>query len=320
MLLITIILAIIEIWLKSLVTDANTKITNASSTKDVIRIRRKYKLKRKIIIVFISLIYFLWCIIAAIISNEPKNLYGLILLIWFVPDFIKDKYRNVSTSIADNVPDDFILYLRGFNEDKYGSINSVNSIPTDCFSEINLAHAVNEHYPLIAIGMTKELDAPFGAQRIYLEDSEWQDGVKKLILKAKAVIILLHDSKSCHFEITNCLQCSIAFKTYCIACSESGLISFVTNYSSEANGIPHCFERPLYFRLILPSASIEYYDSSLNCNKQLVATIMKNLNLAGGHAVKPQEPKQNNFIWMYVVGALFALLVVGIAIVILTFL
>ena len=55
--------------------------------------------------------------------------------------------------------------------------------------------------PAYAVGMTKELNSPIGAERIYLNDAEWESEVMDLMTKASLIVILLNDSQSCIWEI-----------------------------------------------------------------------------------------------------------------------
>jgi CYTH domain-containing protein len=52
-----------------------------------------------------------------------------------------------------------------------------------------------------AVGMTKELDSPDGAIRVYVNDKTWQENVRELMEKAQEIYILINDRDSCLWEI-----------------------------------------------------------------------------------------------------------------------
>ena len=54
--------------------------------------------------------------------------------------------------------------------------------------------------------MTKELNSPIGAERIYLNDTEWEDEVWGLMERARLIVVLLNDSQSCIWEICKAHQ------------------------------------------------------------------------------------------------------------------
>ena len=90
----------------------------------------------------------------------------------------------------------FVLYLRAFEADFY------NKSPKSHSLESNLTKAIKKMGSNIcAIGMTKELDAPYGADRVYVGDDTWQTDVAELMQKAKMIFILMSDRESCIWEI-----------------------------------------------------------------------------------------------------------------------
>ena len=60
--------------------------------------------------------------------------------------------------------------------------------------------------------MTKELEQPSGAKRLYLNDSTWREDVKELMEKSIAIIILMNDKESCVWEIEQ--SATMLEKTY----------------------------------------------------------------------------------------------------------
>lgn len=133
----------------------------------------------------------------------------------------KTPFSNISTLtktsvLSRNKP--YILYLRGFNCDEYESHHKLyskkNNKQISNFSEFKFAQSIRKHFPIYAVGMTKEIESASGASRIYLEDSTWKQDVKILMKHAKAIIILINSSDSCIWEIEQSTQ--MLEKTYYI--------------------------------------------------------------------------------------------------------
>lgn len=97
-----------------------------------------------------------------------------------------------------------ILYLRGFAYDDYSLTQkdlSKSHKELNTFSEGHFINILKQYMPVYAVGMTKELNSPIGAERIYLNDAEWESKVIELMTKASLIVILLNDSQSCIWEI-----------------------------------------------------------------------------------------------------------------------
>lgn len=97
----------------------------------------------------------------------------------------------------------FVLYLRGFSRDNYSETTEdlYKTDKSDSFSEGRFIHLLKQYLPVYAVGMTKELDAPHGANRVYLNDSDWEQEVEALMSRATLIVILLNESDSCIWEI-----------------------------------------------------------------------------------------------------------------------
>lgn len=116
-------------------------------------------------------------------------------------------------TIDDFKKEDFALFLRGFSHDSYdsskvwkiirilGPIENQNKLP---FSEEKFAKVVYRFMPIFCVGITRELESPKGAKRIYLSDVTWKKDVTLLIKKAKFIFILINPSDSCIWEIEQC--------------------------------------------------------------------------------------------------------------------
>jgi len=97
----------------------------------------------------------------------------------------------------------FVLYLRGFCRDNYNETTKdlQKTSKSESFSEGRFIYLLKQYIPVYAVGMTKELEAPHGAIRVYLNDSNWEQEVESLMSKATLIVILLNDSDSCIWEI-----------------------------------------------------------------------------------------------------------------------
>lgn len=99
----------------------------------------------------------------------------------------------------------FALYLRGFSFDNYEGMRSLQKKTRyDHFSEFHFINILDKYMPVYSVGMPKELSAPFGSTRIYLNNEEWEKDVQELIHKAEMVVVLVNDSDSCIWEMVNC--------------------------------------------------------------------------------------------------------------------
>lgn len=110
---------------------------------------------------------------------------------------------------ADITKPGFVLYLRGFASDDYSlshkDLSKKMKNPA-VFSEGHFISILKQYMPTYAVGMTKELDSPIGAERIYLDDAGWKEEVMDLMTRASLIVILLNDTRSCIWEICKAKQ------------------------------------------------------------------------------------------------------------------
>lgn len=95
----------------------------------------------------------------------------------------------------------FTLYLRGFENDNYSGKWGIYKTKNRQFSEYLFTKILSKHCICAAIGMTKELDAPLGAKRIYVDDETWKGDVAELMEKSHQIYILINNRPSCIWEI-----------------------------------------------------------------------------------------------------------------------
>lgn len=103
----------------------------------------------------------------------------------------------------------YILYLRGFSSDDYTTTYQDLAKKKRFhfkFSEGDFIYFLRQYMPVFAVGMTKELESPLGAERIYLNDKTWREEVMELMQEAQLIVISLNDSSSCIWEIQQAYQ------------------------------------------------------------------------------------------------------------------
>ena len=199
---------------------AKRRVRRATDAKQAVIIRRRL-LKLRMVTLYLWLciliisVFVIYCIVYSIPEIEHDN--DITLSFWLnvvICSFIlyyqlyiekskTDIYGNLSYFTADEYAErgeEFYLYLRGFEDDVPFS-ESGKYVPK--FNETLFAEAVeySEGVPMCALGMTTELDSPIGAQRVYVNDDNWQQKVLMLMQKAKQIFILINNRKSCLWEI-----------------------------------------------------------------------------------------------------------------------
>lgn len=107
-----------------------------------------------------------------------------------ISTFSKETFLNKYTR--------FSLYLRGFEDDNYSKNHHFKK---NRFSEYQLVRLLKTRIQVCAVGMTKELDSPDGAIRVYVNDNSWKEDVRELMDKSESIYILVNDRPSCLWEI-----------------------------------------------------------------------------------------------------------------------
>lgn len=151
------------------------------------------------------LIVFLTGIIFVVILANMEKVSGLTIGLisgWSGTCFLLNfpAYAIRPTQIKDK---HFVLYLRGFSRDNYSETTEdlQKTDKSDSFSEGRFIHLLKQYLPVYAVGMAKEFEAPHGANRVYLNDSDWEQEVEALMSRATLIVILLNESDSCIWEI-----------------------------------------------------------------------------------------------------------------------
>lgn len=120
-----------------------------------------------------------------------------------VSEYSNERFSFITKDDFINKYSHYALYLRGFFTDDR-TVKSIEQKEYIKFSEYQLVKALEKEFDAFGtIGMTKELNSPHGAMRIYLDDETWSEDVYLLMEKSEKVFILMNDSNSCIWEIRN---------------------------------------------------------------------------------------------------------------------
>ncbi len=97
----------------------------------------------------------------------------------------------------------YVLFLRSFEKDDYTPEmlirKDMKRFPV--FSEYHFTRHLTLYRKVYAVGMTQEIEAPPGAERVYLSDNNWKEDVRELMEHAACIFILVDARKSCIWEI-----------------------------------------------------------------------------------------------------------------------
>ena len=192
-------------------------LNETTDTNLAIKIRKKLKRNRIIILILMLILYAIFEVVTTIVFTnfeDPQNVGDLIRNIGLtgVAMYIYLRKQNGAIKAVGNISTsskhDFLeqhnkycLFLRGFEQDDYGHDPVVSEKTYDSFSEYEFTSLVMQNIPICAVGMTKEVNSPRGATRVYLNDDSWQKDVLELMEKSQAIYILVNDRKSCIWEI-----------------------------------------------------------------------------------------------------------------------
>lgn len=152
-------------------------------------------------------------------NTEFAFYVGLGVFIYcFVMMLLSPKYHEAVDGISVYTKDEYLndhpyfaLYLRAFYNDMYVEETSGALLFTPESQAINKTypHFSEQHFVSIlerrisvcAVGMTREVEHPVGATRVYLNDDTWQKDVSDLMAHANEIYILIDNRESCIWEI-----------------------------------------------------------------------------------------------------------------------
>ncbi len=195
-------------------------IKRASGAKEAVAIRKRLLKKRTVSLyvwlgILIGAVFVIYAVYHSVagISRDMDialsfwlNIIACTVLLYVQISYEKSKkdlFGNLSYFTTDEYlarNEEFYLYLRGFDDDVPFKESGKYVLK---FDESLFAEAVEygAGVPMCALGMTKEVDSPVGAQRIYVDDDNWQEKVLLLMQRAKQIFILINNSQSCLWEI-----------------------------------------------------------------------------------------------------------------------
>lgn len=209
------------------------KIEKASTVEKALTYRRRLKWIRWVTTIVLIAIY----TIPNFYLNPDKDFWlqgggkttiCVLILYLFGQKGFKKLLGNVSSLNKKsflNKYSRFALFLRGFENDNYEK-DPLALMTLKDFSEYSFIKELEQYIPVCAIGMTKEADAPLGAQRIYVSDETWRSDVLELMNRADLIFILLNDRPSCIWEIEQSSE---------VMCKTCFIINDIDKYNSVRN-------------------------------------------------------------------------------------
>lgn len=199
------------------------KIHDAPNVEEALVLKKQLIKKRKKFSIFFIIFIFAVPIIETLLLFKPldsasaiiaySNFAKIVFMIICVPIFLDyaNKHHKIIGNLSIMKADEFlatgekyVLYLRGFDSDIYNK----KKVDEKDFSEDILSKVVLKglELPLVAVGMTKEVECPLGGKRVYVIDETWKQGVLDLMRHAEKIVYRVNDRDSCIWEIKSSLE------------------------------------------------------------------------------------------------------------------
>lgn len=215
MLLALIIVVIYTVILKIIEDPIIEQIQVGGDFDEILYLRKKLiKLRKRSLVIILILCFALYLIqvIGYKIDWYDLEAIGSFFMSIFSCYVIvrKKKNHNPLSVMSDLSKDDvltskkdYILFLRGFEQDDYTPKAQINEWERSFrnFSEFHFTSTLKQSINVYAVGMTKEVEAPTGADRVYLSDKDWKQDVLDLMVNARLIVVLVDDRESCIWEI-----------------------------------------------------------------------------------------------------------------------
>lgn len=118
------------------------------------------------------------------------------------------RYRETMQSVVGISTDKngrIALLLRSFSREGDMVRERTPSVFSSSF-EGRLAYHFNAFGAFVAVGSPNDNTSYFGAKRVYLDDGEWRQYVKKLIVKASPIVMVYYPTKWVEWELNEILQ------------------------------------------------------------------------------------------------------------------
>lgn len=243
------------------------EIKNAIDINDALKKRKELiALRRRSILIVIAMciaVYFIQILIFRLEFYDTNLLIGLSSSIMFSLIIVSRRkshnplgtMSSLSKNEVNTNDEEFVLFLRGFIQDNYTPEIILKKQDFDVFSEYNFTKILSKYKRIYAVGMTKEIESPTGARRIYLSDTTWKFDVRELMEKSLFIVILLDDRESCLWEVEQSFD--MLQKTIFI-------VDDVEKYTNVSTKIKHLIDFPKIKKEDLPN--IMHFINYSKCN------------------------------------------------------
>lgn len=138
--------------------------------------------------------------IIGFINGGMKYSFFLSMFILLADSFIRRLTSDVYVFSDVKYLDNFCLYLRSFNTDKYKQEKVI------CRTTRNL-------YPVYAIGDPDRILQPNGAERFYITDDHWKEAVEDMMKRSKMIILRIGQTDGTLWELHKLIELGYINKT-----------------------------------------------------------------------------------------------------------
>ena len=138
--------------------------------------------------------------IIGFINIGMKYSFFLSMFILLADSFIRRLTSDVYVFSDVKYLDNFCLYLRSFNTDKYKQEKVI------CRTTRNL-------FPVYAIGDPNRILQPNGAERFYITDDHWKDAVEDMMKRSKMIILRIGQTDGTLWELHKLIELGYINKT-----------------------------------------------------------------------------------------------------------
>jgi len=126
--------------------------------------------------------------------------FFLSMIVLLADSFIRRLTSDVYVFSDVKYLDNFCLYLRSFNTDKYKQEKTI------CRTARNL-------FPVYAIGDPNSILQPNGAERFYITDDYWKDAVEDMMKRSKVIILRIGQTDGTLWELHKLIELGYINKT-----------------------------------------------------------------------------------------------------------
>jgi hypothetical protein len=266
--------------------------------KDITRRQHLISLTSYIIATITSILPFLvFNLTGTLSSKEQPNIlffldqgmrysFFLSMFVLLADSFIRRLTSDIYVFSDVNYLNNFCLYLRSFNTDKYKQEKVI------CRTARNL-------FPVYAIGDPNHILQPNGAERFYVTDEHWKDAVENLMKKGKVIFLRVGQTDGTLWELHKLIELGYLNKTIFIVYSKDDYEWFKKTTPESLRHLFLNFDKldtapyAFYFadglfyskQINRKSDFVEFLNSYLSHNHQLDAFYTKELDLRS-HSLK----------------------------------